>query len=76
MREFPALDITLAIEGTLHGSNQEVSNLSNMMPHARHDVLIVADSDARRGHICAVARDGSLRARSANFSAGAGGQAD
>jgi ceramide glucosyltransferase len=47
MREFPALDIDLVIDGTLRGSNRKVSNLINMMPRAKYDVLIVSDSDAR-----------------------------
>jgi ceramide glucosyltransferase len=43
--EFPALDIDIVIDGTLHGSNRKISNLMNMLPHARHELLIMADSD-------------------------------
>jgi ceramide glucosyltransferase len=46
-REFPALDIELVIEQAQCGSNRKVSNLMNMLPLARHEVLFVADSDTR-----------------------------
>ncbi|CAB3778905.1 hypothetical protein LMG28688_00623 [Paraburkholderia caffeinitolerans] len=42
---YPAHDIALVIDSRVHGSNLKVSNLINMAAHARHDVLIVADSD-------------------------------
>jgi ceramide glucosyltransferase len=44
--EFPALPINIVINPQLHGSNSKVSNLINMLPHALHDVLAMADSDA------------------------------
>ena len=47
MEEFPALSLQLAINDTQHGGNRKVSNLINMLPHARHDLLIIADSDTR-----------------------------
>jgi ceramide glucosyltransferase len=43
--EFPGLDIDIVIDGTLHGSNRKISNLMNMLPRARHELLIMADSD-------------------------------
>ncbi len=43
--EFPQLDIDLAIEPQIHGANLKVSNLLNMLPLARHDWLVLADSD-------------------------------
>jgi ceramide glucosyltransferase len=46
-REFPALSIQLCIDATRHGHNPKVSNLHNMMRHARHDWLVLADSDIR-----------------------------
>jgi ceramide glucosyltransferase len=46
-REFPALDLDLVIDPTVHGCNLKVSNLINMMPLARHDWLVLADSDVR-----------------------------
>jgi len=46
-REFPGLDLQIAINPAQHGSSGKVSNLINMMPFARHDYLVVADSDVR-----------------------------
>ncbi len=45
--DFPGADITLVADPTLHGSNYKVSNLINMMPSAKHDVLVLSDSDMR-----------------------------
>jgi ceramide glucosyltransferase len=42
---FPAVDIALVADPTVHGANPKVGNLINMLPAARHDVLVVADSD-------------------------------
>jgi ceramide glucosyltransferase len=42
---FPNLDIALVVDATLHGRNNKVSNLINMMSAARHDVLLIADAD-------------------------------
>jgi ceramide glucosyltransferase len=47
MREFPALPMKLVVDDTQHGGNRKISNLINMLPYARHDVLIIADSDTR-----------------------------
>ena len=44
-RRFPACDITVVIDPAIHGSNRKVGNLINMFPMARHDVLVIADSD-------------------------------
>jgi ceramide glucosyltransferase len=46
-REFPHRDLRIVLEGRQHGSNRKVSNLINMMPHARHDYLVLSDSDIR-----------------------------
>jgi ceramide glucosyltransferase len=46
-REYPALDLELVIDPADHGSSLKVSNLINMMRHARHDRLVIADSDVR-----------------------------
>jgi ceramide glucosyltransferase len=45
--EFPHLDLILAIERRQVGSNRKVSSLINMMNFARHDHLIISDSDVR-----------------------------
>lgn len=42
---FPEADLTLVIDPTAHGPNRKVGNLINMLPRARHDVLVIADSD-------------------------------
>jgi ceramide glucosyltransferase len=45
--ELPQTDIALVIDGRVHGANGKVGNLINMMAAARHDLLVVADSDMR-----------------------------
>ncbi|MCQ8242003.1 bacteriohopanetetrol glucosamine biosynthesis glycosyltransferase HpnI [Rhizosaccharibacter radicis] len=42
---FPHLDLTLVVDGTPHGHNRKIANLINMLPRARHDVLVISDSD-------------------------------
>jgi ceramide glucosyltransferase len=44
-REFPVLDIDLVSDRTAHGSNRKASNLANMMQAAKHDYLVLSDSD-------------------------------
>jgi ceramide glucosyltransferase len=46
-RDLPELDLQIAIDPTQHGSSSKVGNLINMMPLARYDYLIIADSDVR-----------------------------
>jgi ceramide glucosyltransferase len=46
-REYPHLDLSLIVDRRLHGSNRKVSNLINMMAAARHDYLVLSDSDVR-----------------------------
>jgi ceramide glucosyltransferase len=46
-REQAARDLDLVIETNVHGLNRKVSNLVNMAPAIRHDVVILADSDMR-----------------------------
>lgn len=41
----PDADIALVIDRTDHGPNRKIGNLINMLPSARHDVLVIADSD-------------------------------
>lgn len=56
-RDYPRLDLTVVVDPTRHGSSAKVSNLINMMRAARHDWLVLADSDVRvpPGYLAAVA---------------------
>ncbi|MGA2549256.1 MAG: bacteriohopanetetrol glucosamine biosynthesis glycosyltransferase HpnI [Burkholderiaceae bacterium] len=42
---YPDRVIDLVVHPGVHGSNLKVSNLINMWPHARHDAIVIADSD-------------------------------
>jgi ceramide glucosyltransferase len=46
-REFPQRAIRLLVCNEVLGSNIKVSNLVQMLPHARHDFVLVNDSDIR-----------------------------
>jgi len=56
-RDYPRLDLTVVLDSTRHGASAKVSNLINMMRAARHDWLVLADSDVRvpAGYLTAVA---------------------
>jgi ceramide glucosyltransferase len=43
--DFPDLEIDVAVEPRSRGTNRKVSNLINMLPRARHDTLVLSDSD-------------------------------
>ncbi len=47
IRENPDVDITLVVDGNINGVNRKASNLDNMYRRAKHDYLIIADSDMR-----------------------------
>ncbi len=49
MNEFPDRDIELVISPYEIGYNAKVSNLQNMYAKAKHEVLLIADSDIRVG---------------------------
>lgn len=55
-REYPDLDLQLVINPSQHGDNAKVSNLINMLPFARHEFLIISDSDVSvaAGYVAAV----------------------
>lgn len=55
-REYPDVDLQLIVDRRQHGSNRKVSNLINMLPHARYEHLVIADSDVRvpRDHLAAL----------------------
>jgi ceramide glucosyltransferase len=44
---FPDRDLALVVGSLNHGTNRKVSNLINMVPNARHDLLVLSDSDIR-----------------------------
>ena len=54
---FPDLDMELVVDPTLHGTNRKIANLINMFPSARHNLLVVSDSDmhAARDYLARVA---------------------
>ncbi len=58
--EFPEVAAELVIDPTFHGPNGKVGNLVNAFPFARHDIIVIADSDVRVG-------PGYLRATVAPF---------
>lgn len=65
MNEYPAVDMSLVIDPAVHGPNYKVCNLMHAYPLAKHDILIVCDSDIRVGpdYLCQVAspfRDNSV----------------
>ena len=43
--QFPHLDIETIVDPTTTGINPKISNLLNMMPSAKHDILLFSDSD-------------------------------
>lgn len=43
--DYPDRDLALTVNPRRHGTNRKVSNLINMATRARHEVLVVSDSD-------------------------------
>ncbi len=43
--DLPSLDAAIKIDPAQHGTNAKISNLINMYEAARHDILVIADSD-------------------------------
>lgn len=41
----PHCDIAIVVEGSAQGVNRKVANLMNMLPRARHRVLLISDAD-------------------------------
>ena len=44
---FPDVDIELVLDDRIYGANYKVCNLINAFPKAKHDILIICDSDIR-----------------------------
>jgi ceramide glucosyltransferase len=63
---FPDCDIAVVVDATAHGPNRKVANLINMLPAAKHDVLVIADADVH------VAPDWLRRVAAALVSPGVG----
>jgi ceramide glucosyltransferase len=52
IEEFPALDLSLVVDSAIHGTNLKVGNLINMYRSAKHEVVIVSDSDTEVAPDC------------------------
>ena len=50
LQRFPNLDLRLVVAESPAVSNPKVGNLQNMMPFAKHDVIVIADADMRVGN--------------------------
>jgi ceramide glucosyltransferase len=59
-QEHPNLDIDIVVDPRVYGPNFKASNIINMLPVAKHDVIVVSDSDI-------VAAPDSLRQIGARF---------
>jgi ceramide glucosyltransferase len=44
-QRFPERDVAVVIDSALHGTNRKLSNLINMLPFAKHEILLISDSD-------------------------------
>jgi ceramide glucosyltransferase len=42
---YPEADIHIVVDPARRGANGKIANLMNMLPFARHDMLVIADSD-------------------------------
>lgn len=42
---YPAVDAHLVLDPTPHGRNRKIANLINMLPSAKHDILVISDAD-------------------------------
>jgi len=47
--KYPHMDTAIVADTALYGANAKVSNLINMLPAARHDTLVLSDSDIAVG---------------------------
>lgn len=46
-KDLPEVDIALVVSQARYGTNHKISNLINMMSAAKHDILVLSDSDMR-----------------------------
>jgi ceramide glucosyltransferase len=49
IHQFPNIDIQLVVSDRIIGANLKVSNLANALTAAKHEILLLADSDIRVG---------------------------
>lgn len=47
IKEFSHINVSYIIDSRIYGTNHKVSNLINIYPAAKHDYLLIADSDMR-----------------------------
>jgi ceramide glucosyltransferase len=77
--EFPDADITLVVDSAQSGTNLKIANLRNMFPAAKHDLLVLADSDMRvdAGYLAAITaplvEDGAIGLVTCLYRAGSAG---
>jgi ceramide glucosyltransferase len=45
--DYPALDLKIVLDPTLHGANNKVTNLINAYPFIKYDIIVIADSDVK-----------------------------
>jgi ceramide glucosyltransferase len=45
--QYPNFDTCIVADTSLYGANAKISNLINMLPAAKHDILVLSDSDIR-----------------------------
>ena len=43
--KFPDREMSIIVDPKIHGPNRKIGNLINMLPAARHDILVFSDSD-------------------------------
>src|SRR5438132_2126490 len=63
IHEFPDVELKLVVDDRTIGTNLKVSNLANLVRHAKHDTLIIADADMRVGADYVAAVVGALDER-------------
>lgn len=49
--KYPHCDTTIVADTALYGANAKISNLINMLPHAKHETLVLSDSDIAVGPV-------------------------
>ena len=45
--QFATVDLAVVVDARVHGANRKIGNLINMLPAAKHDVLVISDADVR-----------------------------